>query len=207
MKTFRAKNGPFSEQPFYEAAEIESICTEELQRLNLYPSDPAPIRIDRFIEKRFGVQPIYEDLPDGLLGFTRFGIKGVAEIVVTKALDDEGTTLAERRLRSTLAHEGGHGLLHAHLFAFGARPDSLFGNGLAPDALKILCREGASPASNAAKRNRRIDGGSSRQIKRWVHCFCRRRWWKRLSRPCWLPEGFLAFRLYVTTGAPMRFGF
>jgi len=142
MRTYRSKRGPFAEQPFYELAEIESICTDELQKLNLFPSDPAPVRIDRFIEKRFSIQPTYEDLPKGLLGFTRFGPNGVEEIVVARSLDEEGTRLAERRLRTTLAHEGGHGLLHAHLFALGPRPDSLFGDGLAADAPKILCREG-----------------------------------------------------------------
>jgi hypothetical protein len=139
MKTFRSKTGPFAEQPFYEPSEVERICTDELQKVDLYPSDPAPIRIDRFIEKRFGVQPTF---PAGLLGFTRFGSKGVAEVVIAKALDSEGTIPAERRLRSTLAHEGGHGLLHAHLFAFDAMPRSLFGDGLASDAPKILCRDG-----------------------------------------------------------------
>lgn len=142
MKTFRAKTGPFAEQPFYEPSEIESICIDELQKLHLYPSDPVPIRIDRFIEKCFGIQPVYEDLPSGLLGFTRFGSEGVAEIVVARALDEEGTAVAERRLRTTLAHEGGHGLLHSHLFGFGTRPDSLIGDGLAPDSPKILCRNG-----------------------------------------------------------------
>jgi hypothetical protein len=142
MKTFRAKGGPFAEQPFYEPAEVETICTEELQKVNLYPSDPAPIRIDRFIEKRFGIQPTYDDLPAGLLGFTKFGTKGVAQVVIAKALDSEGTIPAERRLRSTMAHEGGHGLLHAHLFAFETPPRSLFGDGLASDAPKILCRDG-----------------------------------------------------------------
>src|SRR6266849_9353907 len=115
---------------------------DELQKINLYPAVPSPVRIDRFVEKRFGVVPTYEDLPSGLLGFTRFGSKGVEEIVVAKALDHEGTQPAERRLRTTLAHEGGHGLLHAHLFVLGSRPDSLFGDGLAHDAQKILCREG-----------------------------------------------------------------
>jgi hypothetical protein len=142
MRTYRAKSGPFWEQPFYEPAEVESICLDELQKLNLYPQDPCPIRIDRFIEKRFGVTPSYEDLPEGLLGFTRFGAKGVQEIVVSKALDAEGTQSAERLLRTTLAHEGGHGLLHAHLFVLDAKPDSLFGDGLAKDAPKILCRDG-----------------------------------------------------------------
>jgi hypothetical protein len=145
MRTYRSKSGPFVEQPFYEPAEIESICLEELQKHNLYPASPSPIRIDRFIEKRFGIVPTYQDLPSGLLGFTRFGPKGVEEIVVAKALDDEGTQSAERRLRTTLAHEGGHGLLHAHLFVLGSRPDSLFGDALGTDAPKILCREGGVP--------------------------------------------------------------
>ncbi len=88
MRTYRSKTGPFAEQPFYKPSEIESICTDELQKVNLCPSDPTPIRIDRFIEKRFGIQPSYEDLPHGLLGFTLFGEKGVERIVVNKLLDD-----------------------------------------------------------------------------------------------------------------------
>ena len=143
MRTFRATHGPFTEQPFFTASEIEAICSDELRKVNLYPSDPAPVRIDRFIEKRFGLQPTYDDLPVGLLGFTRFDAKGVVAIVVARALDEEGTTTAERRLRTTLAHEGGHGLLHAYLFALGAPADSLFGDGLAKDVPKILCRDGA----------------------------------------------------------------
>lgn len=152
MKTFRAKAGPFEEQPFYEPAEVETICSEELQKVNLYPADPGPIRIDRFLEKRFGIQPTYDDLPAGLLGFTKFGAKGVVEVVIAKALDSEGTISAERRLRSTLAHEGGHGLLHAHLFAFKESPRSLFGDGLATDAPKILCRDGGVTGVQATNR-------------------------------------------------------
>jgi hypothetical protein len=65
---------------------------------------------------------------------------------VSKALDEEGSKPAERRLRTTLAHEGGHGLLHAHLFVLGAKPASLFGDAIASDASKILCREDGIPA-------------------------------------------------------------
>jgi hypothetical protein len=138
MRTYRSQSGPFAEQPFYTLSDIESICVDELTKVDLFPTSPSPIRIDRFIEKRFLIQPTYTPLPPGLLGFTRFGNKGVAEIVITQSLDDEGTKPAERRVRTTLAHEGGHGLLHAHLFAFGTRPDSLFAGGLAPDVPKIL---------------------------------------------------------------------
>ena len=151
MKTYRTASGPFSEQPFYETKEIEAMCTQELRKLNLYPAVPSPIRVDRFIEKRFGVQPTYEELPKGVLGLTRFGEKGVEQIVVAKALDDEGTRSAERRLRTTLAHEAGHGLLHAYLFAFASKPGSLFGDGLASDAPKILCRDVATGDAQGAK--------------------------------------------------------
>jgi len=155
MRTFRAKSGPFPEQPFYEPAEVESMCLNELQRVGLYPADPCPIRIDRFIEKRFGIVPSYEDLPKGLLGLTRFSDQGVVEIVIANALDEEGTQSADRRLRTTLAHEGGHGLLHAHLFALGSRPDSLFEHELATDAPKILCRdEAVQGAGRTAKKPR-----------------------------------------------------
>jgi len=149
MRTYRRKSGPFAEQPFYGLADFESICVEALTSVGLFPASPSPVRIDRFIEKRFKVQPTYAELPTGVLGFTRFGAKGVEEIVISEALDEEGTTSAERRLRTTLAHEGGHGLLHAHLFAMGERPDTLFAGELAPDAPKIMCRDDVQSAARA----------------------------------------------------------
>lgn len=154
MKTFKSPNGPFVEQPYYTPNDVEAICSDELRKLGFYPSDPSPVRIDRFIEKRFDLRPTYEDLPNGLLGFTRFGAKGVEEIVITTALDAEGTRPAERRLRTTLAHEGGHGLLHAHLFVLGPRPDALFGDGLAKDGPKILCRDDGTPAAGGGRKTK-----------------------------------------------------
>ena len=161
MKTFRS-SGLFAEQPYYTQAEIEQICVDELQKSGLYPSEPAPIRVDRFIEKRFGIRPSYEDLPAGLLGFTRFGDTGVEEIVVSRALDEEGSRAAERRLRSTLAHEGGgHGLLHAHLFALGLDLRPLLADALDSQKPKILCRIGG------------IAGIGSSKIKKYDG-----RWWE-----------------------------
>ena len=145
MKTFRAKTGPFFERPHFELTEIERICSEALRKVDLLSKDPAPIRIDRFIEKRFGVAHTYDELPPGVLGYTRFGSSGVEEIVVASSLDQEDVEATRRRLRSTLAHEAGHGLLHAHLFALGERPQ-LFpveGRGKESD---ILCRDDAVAA-------------------------------------------------------------
>src|SRR5579863_5631287 len=98
MKTFRSSRGPFAEQPYYTLSDIEQVCSDELRKHQLYPSEPSPVRIDRFIEKRFKINPTYEELPASVLGFTRFGAKGVEEIVISNALDKEGTKPAERRL-------------------------------------------------------------------------------------------------------------
>ena len=139
MKTLRASRGPFAERPFYEDAEIESICSDELRAVRLLPETPGPVRIDRFIEKRFSVVPEYRDLGEAILGLTQFGPKGVRAVIVARALEDEGTETAERRIRSTLAHEGGHGLLHAHLFALGVTPP-LFVDAADPEKPRVLCR-------------------------------------------------------------------
>lgn len=139
MKSFRARKGPFQEQPYYRLDEIERMCSEELRNVDLYPASPEPIRIDRFIEKRFSVVPQYEELPKGVLGFTEFGKHGVKGVYVSSALEDD-TKTGERRVRSTLAHEGGHGLLHTHLFILEGGQSALFpeGQSIKP---RILCRD------------------------------------------------------------------
>ena len=148
MKNFRPKSGPFEERPYYELHEIERMCEDALRQVDLLPTSPGPIRIDRFIEKRFGVTPVYEDLDGGVLGFTEFGPGGVQSVVVARTLDEEGTKPAERRIRTTLAHEAGHGLLHAHLFVLGKQSKPLFGDFTKSNAPKVLCRD--IPNSSAA---------------------------------------------------------
>ena len=140
MRKFHSKGGPTKIQLFYTMDEIEATCMGELKKTGLLPDDPEPIRIDRFIEKRFGIVPKYIDLDAGLLGFTRFGANGVEEICITSAFDEEGTQTAERRLRTTLAHEAGHGLLHAHLFALEKKSKKIFKEGH-DDTPRVLCRD------------------------------------------------------------------
>lgn len=153
MKTFRSKSGPFSERPHFEESEIDRICVDELRKQGLYPSSPEAIRIDRFVEKRFGIVPQYESLPDGVLGFTKFSGKGVEAIVISEALDAEGSRVAERRVRTTLAHEAGHGFLHAYLFALDEKPLHLFDADSHADH-KILCRD----VQGEERKNRNYDG-------------------------------------------------
>lgn len=152
MKTFKAKIGPFQEGAYYPDDEIENICSGELLRVGLLPRQPEAIRIDRFIEKRFGIVPSYEDLGDGVLGLTKFTSKGVAAVAVARSLEEEGTTVAERRIRTTLAHEGGHGLLHTHLFVLQAGKQALFGDFSEPGKPKVLCRDEKSIGQQAYRR-------------------------------------------------------
>lgn len=144
MKTYRQKGGPFKERPYYELQDIENICTQELSSVGLLPTHPAPIRIERFIEKRFAVSPVYEDLPDGVLGYSRFGRSGVEAVIISRALAEDQPSGAERRITTTLAHEAGHALLHGHLFALGAPQRGLFGGDVTTP--KILCRTESLPA-------------------------------------------------------------
>lgn len=142
MKTFRRSAGPVREQPYFSDSEVERICSDELRACGLYPSSPQPIRIDRFIEKRFKVTYEPEDLSENVLGYTRFGPKGVQAVYVSRVLLDDPTTPAKRRVTTTLAHEAGHGLLHAHLFVLEADKNlALFGQDPDVTQTKILCRD------------------------------------------------------------------
>lgn len=139
MKTILTRTGPFSERPHFKAGEIEVMCLTELRKAGLLPADPSAVRIERFIERRFGISPRYEAVPDGVLGFTKFGTKGVEDMIIASQLDGDDSDATRRRLRSTLAHEAGHGLLHTYLFALGTKPVSLFGD--ANNEPEILCRD------------------------------------------------------------------
>ena len=163
MKQFRARKGPFAERPYYELEEIERICAEELRAVDLYPSEPRPIRIERFIERRFKVTPSYEDLDLRTLGYTRFGPNGIEAVVISRALADSGTMGADRCLSATLAHEAGHCLLHGHLFALEGS-SSLFENSAHPT--KILCRDGdvAGATTNQAYSGRWWEYQANRAI-------------------------------------------
>lgn len=113
---------PFISKPFFPEARIERICTEALEAEGLMPTGPESIRIERFIEKRFDLNIRYEDLQSrfgkGVMGACGFDSNGrVNDIILEISLEDEGSKVAGRRVRSTVAHEGGHGLLHGPLFA------------------------------------------------------------------------------------------
>lgn len=151
MKSFRP--GQSHRPPYFTPSQINDMCCDELRSVGLLPASPEPIRIDRFIEKRFNVSPQYEDMPDGVLGFTRFGKNGVKAVVISAVLDAEGGKGAARRVRTTIAHEGGHSLLHAHLFALDEIPLHLFDQD-SHSGDQILCRD----VHGDEKKTHRYDG-------------------------------------------------
>jgi hypothetical protein len=143
MRTYRAIKGPLTEAIYLKNEEIDAICIDELLNVDLLPRTPSPVRIDRFIEKRFGNVIRYSDLPPGVMGLTRFGKNGVDEIVIANAITDK------RRVRTTFGHEGGHGLLHAYLFALEGQ-GQIFGDYSEPAKPKVLCREGSHDAGGGS---------------------------------------------------------
>jgi hypothetical protein len=142
MNTIR-RRGSHAEKPFYTESDIERIAVEELLSVDLLPSSPEPIRIERFVEKRFRLDQVcYEDLPARVLGYTQFGQKGVEAIFISRHLADDRSGVSERRISSTLAHEAGHGLLHGYLFMLDSFPMKLFEDDKDVSPAQILCRDG-----------------------------------------------------------------
>lgn len=154
-----------TEQPFFTDSELDRIAVEELMRVDLLPSKPEPIRIERFVEKRFGLARVcYEELPANVLGYTQFSSNGVEAVYVSRALSEEGTRVAERRINSTLAHEAGHGLLHGYLFALDSFPTGLFENDTDVTPRRILCRDGVTGAKRPSYDGRWWEYQANRMI-------------------------------------------
>ena len=142
MKVIHSGSGTFRRRLFFEKHEIDDIAVKELKRVDLLPDQPSPIRIDRFIEKRFGIWPSFQELPHGILGYSRFTEEGCKEIVVSKTLSESVGFVAERRVSSTLAHEAGHALLHSDLFVdpLSTTKMKMITNEVPSNQQDILCR-------------------------------------------------------------------
>jgi hypothetical protein len=136
MRKVPTPSGRFAFQLYFDdLGEIDEICLQALKRQSLLPPTPAPVRIERFVEKQFRTALRYEDLGPDILGCTVFNSSGAVDaIVVSRSLEEQNTTPARRRVRSTVAHEAGHGLLHGSLFIGDNCPD------LGENERRILCR-------------------------------------------------------------------
>lgn len=139
MRERRSSTGTL--RPFFTEQDVENMCDDTLRTCGYYPAVPQRVNIDRFIEKRFGVSPQFEDMPDGVLGYSKFGPKGMVSMHISQVLGDDERVSAERRISTTLAHEAGHGLMHSHLFVLPEYDSTLFGHQQDVEGQKILCRD------------------------------------------------------------------
>jgi len=129
MKEFSTKEGPYPVRLLYGTVEIDQICEDALRKARLLPAEPEPIKIDLFLERYFEVVVDYQDLGEGILGSTIFNSNGaVTGFLISPRIEEDGTETGERRARATLAHEGGHGLLHPRLFMKDQATGDLFGS-------------------------------------------------------------------------------
>lgn len=141
MKARGLSQGPFTQRIYLPASQIERLCEDALRSVGLFPETPSAIRIERFIEKKFGLTPEYSALPAGVLGYTVFDATRPVTMVVDRGLAESDSIVAQRRINTTLAHEAGHCLFHAEIFGRAQSSEELFLDGQEPQAPKILCRD------------------------------------------------------------------
>lgn len=118
IEPHRPKGWPGAWPPRVFRKDVEEICLRELKEMNLLPDAPQPIRIERFIEKRFDIEvEPWDHGSNKHPGMTLFDSAGrPVAIVMNRQLDATDDLQAERRARSTMAHEAGHALLHGPFF-------------------------------------------------------------------------------------------
>ena len=160
VKIIRARSGPFVEQHYYANTAFEDMAMAELSTVDLLPKKPEPVRVDRFIERRFGVVPEYKNLPPGVMGFTKFGESEIEAVVISRALSEEGRRSAERLINSTLAHEAGHMIMHKGLFTLQVREGihSLLSSDIDLEKGEIKCRSEIVEAGDTAENTKGYDG-------------------------------------------------
>jgi hypothetical protein len=156
MKRRPTSEGPFPTRLYYSDDEIDEICSNALAEMNLLPTKPGPIRIERFIEKKFGVQVIHETLEPGMLGATLFGPKGIEAVYIAPLTGESQLWVQEdRRVNSTLAHEAGHCLMHTELYIERYANRTAFEDHPNVKQNRILCRD---EQSNVPTKQRQYTG-------------------------------------------------
>ena len=149
MREFAASGEPFGRRLYFNDGEIERICLDALVAVDCLPDAPSPVEIELFIEKRFECDIEYNNLALGVLGFAVFEDNAVVAIGAARSLFEADAT-AERRGRATLAHEAGHGLLHAKLFGSTHQPHPLLNGNFDFRRRRIMCRREDLEATDEA---------------------------------------------------------
>ena len=138
-----AKGGamPFIPEPRIERAAAE-VLSRWAREQGWTPQPPVPV--DEIIELQMGLRVDYDDLRtrlglDDVLGAIWFGRKLVR---VDDSLNIETRPHLLGRYRWTLAHEGGHWILHREILGPPPPGGALFGDLGAPE---FVCRSSVKP--------------------------------------------------------------
>lgn len=142
MRTRRSSSSPFGRTLYLKRDEIDQICEDALRDAKMLPATPSAIQIDQFIESHLKCRLDFgTDFGADVMGFTFFSPKGAPIVVGVSPSLCDGDKVNERRVRTTLAHEAGHALLHPILFMPDIDNRSLFGTNVDVQNRRILCRK------------------------------------------------------------------
>ncbi len=136
MRWVRDVSGRFPRRPHYDNAELEATCADLLDELSGVRALRYPVSTDDLtvlIERRAADLDLYcEDLPDDVEAATDFVPGERPRVRVAARLS--GRARSAHRLRTTLAHELAHVVLHNFLWWFdaGARPPAERAASLSP---------------------------------------------------------------------------
>jgi len=108
--------GPFREYKYIPDKHIERAALQALVDTRLMPTCPSKVEIEKFCDRKWGAPEDYRDLGPDYLGRATFRITGLASIEVNARLEEDKSRVGVCRLRSTTAHEIGHGVLHEAMF-------------------------------------------------------------------------------------------
>ncbi|MBV8714807.1 MAG: ImmA/IrrE family metallo-endopeptidase [Chloroflexi bacterium] len=138
VRWLRDASGRFPRRPHYEAAELESVCADlhaELRRIRP-PTEQRTVTTDDLtvlIEHHAADLDLYADLPPGLDAVTDFASDVRPRVRVAARLSESARST--NRLRTTLAHELAHVVLHNFIWWFPPDPGVAFD----PAALSPRC--------------------------------------------------------------------
>lgn len=140
MRESRDPSGRMPCRLYYEESEIDAIMEDEFRRAGKprFGSGDA-VDVDAFIENHLNLTPQFVPLPAGVQGATDFFPDGRAEMRICESLSTRAGNSepgAENLIRTTLAHEAAHYLLHRLLFL--KQTEDLFGG---QASRRELCRD------------------------------------------------------------------
>jgi hypothetical protein len=117
MKTYNTDYGIFYDRPYFPPNRLEEIAAQALEKAGYSDAEPGEIPIEDVLEECLGFGVDYSPLPEGVMGCAHFEPAGVVKIEIHESLSRSGDDpTLDRRRRSTIAHELGHGLLHTPLY-------------------------------------------------------------------------------------------